>query len=111
MRSARADVARRSAVGSTTTNSSPTEAAHKVLGTNASGQEGCGFAQHGVPGLVTVGIVEFLEVIQVEHQDAHGLFGANGAADFAIKHLLQVAAIVESREWILGGLRPQRFAK
>jgi hypothetical protein len=33
-------------------------------------------------------------VIEIEHQDAKGLFGADGAADFAFQHFLQIAAIV-----------------
>jgi len=43
---------------------------------------------------VSVGVVEVLEVIQIEHQDTERLFGTDGAGDFALEHFLQIASIV-----------------
>jgi len=56
---------------------------------------------------VPVGVVELLEVVDVEHEDADRGMGARGARDLVAQGLLEKAAIEKTREWIANGL----FAK
>jgi hypothetical protein len=69
-------------------------AADEILGANAAHKECAGLAQDRIASFMAIGIVEILEVIQIEHEDAKTLFCADGAADFALKYFLQVAPIV-----------------
>src|ERR1700690_4099201 len=87
------------------------KAADNIFSANAPAQKRCRLAQHGVAGIVSVGVVEFLEVVEIKHEDSQGLLGAHGAADFAIESLFQIAAVVKSSERIADGLRAQRFAQ
>jgi len=45
-------------------------AADKILSTNASNQERTGFAENSIARVVTVSVIEPLEVVEIEHQEA-----------------------------------------
>src|SRR5580700_9985818 len=60
---------------------------------------------------MTVGIVELLEVVEVENQNAEGLFGAGATAGLAVEDFGQVAAVIEAGQRILDRLRAQRLAQ
>ncbi len=59
-------------------------AAYKVFGADTANQKGCGLAQDGVTSIVSVSIVELLEVIQIDHQQAKRQFGAPRRARFRV---------------------------
>ena len=43
---------------------------------------------------MAISVIEILEMIQIEHQDAECLFRAEGTSDFPFKYFLQVPAVV-----------------
>src|SRR5436190_16277549 len=57
------------------------------------------------------GIVESLEMIQVQHQDSQRLFGPRHAVHLAFQRFLQVAAIEEAGQRIANGLSAQGLAQ
>ena len=46
------------------------EAAHDVFGAHASLQKSGSFSQHRVTSLVPISVIEVLEMIEIEHDDA-----------------------------------------
>src|SRR5256885_6670700 len=60
---------------------------------------------------MAISVVEFLEVVEIEHEDAERLFGADSAADFAFQHFSQIAAVVEAGKRVFDGLVAQGFAQ
>ena len=88
-----------------------TKAADDIFGSNAFYKKGCGFAKDGVAGIVTVSVVEFLEVVEIEHEDAESGFGADGASGFALHHFFEVTAVEQAGERIADRLVAQRFAQ
>jgi hypothetical protein len=54
--------------------------------------------EHLVAGRMAVGVVDLLEVVDVDHQHQRRLAGAGDAVDLAGQHQLEVAAIGEAGE-------------
>jgi len=68
------------------------------------GCQGCGDgAQQAVADGVSVHVVDALEIVDVEHDDAHLSVGP-GLLNERVKFLDQVSAVVQPGEGILGGL-------
>ena len=58
------------------------------------------FAQEKITGLVTVGVVEFFEMIDVRQQQGEGPFGADRPVDFRVEEVLKIAVIVNLGETV-----------
>src|SRR5437764_10802213 len=69
------------------------KATHDIFRAHASLEKSRGFAQHSIASIVTVGVIEVLEMIQIEHHYPHRLLGAQSAPDFAFEDLFQITAI------------------
>src|SRR5579884_3898393 len=63
-------------------------ATDKIFGANTAKEQRSRFAQDCVSSIVPVRVIKFLEVIQIEHEDAQRLLGAHGAPDFPLEHFL-----------------------
>ena len=64
-----------------------------------------------IAGVVPAGVVERLEVIDVQHDDADGAPAARGAGELEVERLLHVAAVEEPRERVQDGLASQGVAQ
>lgn len=62
----------------------PAEAAGQVARADVARDEGAHAAQHGVAGVVAVGVVKALEVVDVEHHHAQGFPAALGAVQLEL---------------------------
>src|SRR5579864_4031248 len=82
-----------------------------VLGADAAGKKSSRLAQDGVAGIVTIGVVESFEVVEIEHENPQPVLGANGAARLAFHHLFEVAAVVETSQRIANRLVTKCFAE
>src|SRR5882757_8446206 len=56
-------------------------------------------------------IVEVLEVIQVHHDDAHGLATSLRATQLPFKHLIQVASVESAGQRVSNGLTLEHFSQ
>src|SRR5579862_13837 len=65
-------------------------------------------AQHGVPGRMSKGVVESLEMIDVDHHDCKRLPGAPGTRFLARKGFLEVSPVVQTGNDVTHGLVPQQ---
>ena len=83
-------------------------AGHQVHGPNGL----CDGARHGtddvVAGAMAVGVVDGLEVVDVQHQQQGGLAGAGDAVDLAGQGHLEAAAVDEAGQRVLAGQVAQR---
>src|ERR1700746_2369375 len=63
------------------------ESAYSIFCAHALGHEGCGLSQHSIAGIVAIGVVESLEVVQIEHENSQSLLRPRCPPDFALHHL------------------------
>ena len=68
--------------------------ADEILDPNAPDQEQCGLTQDRVARFMAVRVVEILEMIQIEHQDAQTLFRPDGPPYLSVEHFLQITTVV-----------------
>lgn len=67
--------------------------AQHIFGPSTLGEKCGSFAQDLVHDFVAVGIVEFLEMIEVEHEHAQKLSGASSATNLALEHFFEIATV------------------
>ena len=58
---------------------------------------------------MAVGVVDRLEVIDIEEKDAEGGVGAEGALDFLVEEVEEGGAVPEAGEGVVGGLVAELF--
>ena len=71
----------------------------------------CNRSQNQITRIVAEGIVEALEVIEVDEQDRYGMVLAHGALHFPLQRFLHEAAIEQPGQRIANGLVTQGLAK
>ncbi len=69
-----------------------------------SSQQRAKVPQHPVAGLVAPGIVELLEVVDVDHHHTHRLLIAAGAAQLSLQRFFQVAPVEQPGQRVPDGL-------
>src|SRR5579872_2205425 len=60
----------------------------------------CSFAQGEVSGLVPEAVVELLEVIEVEHQDANLRPVSSSPVELPLQRFLHVSPVEQARQWV-----------
>ena len=82
-------------------------AARVVLVAQRATQGGCDRLQHPVALVVAVGVVEFLEVVDVEHQHRQRQVVAARTVEFALQRLVEVTAVEQRGQAVGAGQAPQ----
>lgn len=87
------------------------KAADDVFPAHTGAQELRRFLQDGIAGIVTVRVIESLEVIEVEHQDTQELLASDCASNLASQHFFQITGIEKARQRVANRLIVLRLAE
>ena len=80
-------------------------AADKIVGTDYLHYAARNFPQDRVPGEMTVLVVDFLNVVEIEHKQSGRTVVPAGALQFTLKQVQQRTAIPDSGQDIVGCLK------
>lgn len=73
--------------------------------------DGCDFADHFIPFIVTEGIIDMLEGIEVDHERGEGELTRTGIFMAAAEHFLDRAMIEEAGEAVMAGSEGELFLR
>ncbi len=82
--------------------------ADRVVRTDHGGDAGGDDAQDGVPGGVAASVVDGLEVVDVDHDEAHGELVALGAQQFTLENVEDGFAVPQAGQRVARGFAAQR---
>jgi len=85
--------------------------ADKILGSYAGAEGMSDLFENGVSGGVAELVVQFLEVIDIDHQDGEGSVASIGACEFALEGNLEKVTIEQACKAIANGLVLQFFSQ
>jgi len=85
--------------------------AGEVSGAHAGLKHRGNFPEEEISRLMSEGVVEMLEMIDVQHRQGNTAFGPGGAVHFSVELLFQIAAIEQSGQRILDGLVTEDLAQ